>query len=178
MWWLTCNDNTRTSGRCTSFKYSWWWALSPETCRVTLQKQKPAQCCIKLVFHLTYKKGFYPACSMMAYKGSVDIAAFIVNLCTRWSEWLTWHSNRLTRRKEPSIHIKWEAGWAQSKSGWFGEEKILLPVWGFENKINVYARLVRLKTGHMPNPKSSLTSWPATCNITFPHHPAFMDSSK
>ena len=27
MWWLTCNDNTCTSGRCTSFKYSWWWAL-------------------------------------------------------------------------------------------------------------------------------------------------------
>ena len=39
MWWLTCNDNTCTSGRCTSFKYSWWWALAPETCRVTLQKQ-------------------------------------------------------------------------------------------------------------------------------------------
>ena len=39
MWWLTCNDNTCTSGRCTSFKYSWWWALEPETCRVTLQKQ-------------------------------------------------------------------------------------------------------------------------------------------
>ena len=38
MWWLTCNDNTCTSGRCTSFKYSWWWALAPETCRVTLQK--------------------------------------------------------------------------------------------------------------------------------------------
>ena len=38
MWWLTCNDNTRTSGRRTSFKYSWWWALAPETCRVTLQK--------------------------------------------------------------------------------------------------------------------------------------------
>ena len=38
MWWLTYNDNTRTSGRCTSFKYSWWWALAPETCRVTLQK--------------------------------------------------------------------------------------------------------------------------------------------
>jgi len=37
MWWLTCNDNTRTSGRWTSFKYSWWWALVPETCRVTLQ---------------------------------------------------------------------------------------------------------------------------------------------
>jgi len=32
------NDNTCTSGRCTSFKYSWWWALAPETCRVTLQK--------------------------------------------------------------------------------------------------------------------------------------------
>ena len=38
MWWLTCNDNTCTSGRCNSFKYSWWWALAPETCRVTLQK--------------------------------------------------------------------------------------------------------------------------------------------
>jgi len=38
MWWLTCNDNTCTSGRCTSFKYSWWWALASETCRVTLQK--------------------------------------------------------------------------------------------------------------------------------------------
>jgi len=38
MWWLTCNDNTCTIGRCTSFKYSWWWALAPETCRVTLQK--------------------------------------------------------------------------------------------------------------------------------------------
>ena len=36
MWWLTCNDNTCTSGRCSSFKYSWWWALAPETCRVTL----------------------------------------------------------------------------------------------------------------------------------------------
>jgi len=34
------------------------------------------------------KKGFFPACSMMAYKGSVGIAALIVNLCTRWSEWL------------------------------------------------------------------------------------------
>ena len=32
------------------FKYSWWWALAPETCRVTLQEIKPAQCCIKLVF--------------------------------------------------------------------------------------------------------------------------------
>ena len=31
-------QNTCTSGRCTSFKYSWWWALAPETCRVTLQK--------------------------------------------------------------------------------------------------------------------------------------------
>ena len=30
MWWLTCNDNTCTSGRCTSFKYSWWWALAPK----------------------------------------------------------------------------------------------------------------------------------------------------
>ena len=39
MWWLTCNDNTCTSGRCTSFKYSWWWVLAPETCRVTLQKK-------------------------------------------------------------------------------------------------------------------------------------------
>ena len=38
MWWLTCNDNTCTSGCSTSFKYSWWWALEPETCRVTLQK--------------------------------------------------------------------------------------------------------------------------------------------
>jgi len=38
MWWLTCNDNTCTSGRCTSFKYSWWWAFAPEPCRVTLQK--------------------------------------------------------------------------------------------------------------------------------------------
>ena len=38
MWWLTCNDNTCTSGRCTSFKYSWWWALAPETRRVTPQK--------------------------------------------------------------------------------------------------------------------------------------------
>ena len=38
MWWLTCNDNTCTSGRRTSFKYSWGWALAPETCRVTLQK--------------------------------------------------------------------------------------------------------------------------------------------
>ena len=53
MWWLTCNDNTCTSGRCTSFKYSWRWALAPETCRVTAEI-KPAQCCIKLVFHLTY----------------------------------------------------------------------------------------------------------------------------
>jgi len=34
MWWLTYNDNTCTSGRCTSFKYSWWWALAPETCRM------------------------------------------------------------------------------------------------------------------------------------------------
>ena len=41
MWWLTCNDNTCTSGRCTSFKYSWWWALAPETCRVTAEI-KPA----------------------------------------------------------------------------------------------------------------------------------------
>ena len=38
MWWLTCNYNTCTSGRCTSFKYSWWRALAPETCRLTLQK--------------------------------------------------------------------------------------------------------------------------------------------
>ena len=38
MRWLTCNDNTCTSGRCTSFKYPWWWVLAPETCRVTLQK--------------------------------------------------------------------------------------------------------------------------------------------
>ena len=38
MWWLTWNYNTCTRGRCTSFKYSWWWALAPETCRVTLQK--------------------------------------------------------------------------------------------------------------------------------------------
>ena len=38
MWWLTYNDNTCTSGRCTSFKYSWWWPLAPETCRVTMQK--------------------------------------------------------------------------------------------------------------------------------------------
>ena len=38
MWWLTCNDNTCTSGRCITFKYSWWWALASETCRVTLQK--------------------------------------------------------------------------------------------------------------------------------------------
>ena len=53
MWWLTCNDNTCTSGRCTSFKYSWWWTFAPETCRVTAEI-KPAQCCIKLVFHLTY----------------------------------------------------------------------------------------------------------------------------
>ena len=30
--------NTCTSGRCTSFKYSWWGMLAPETCRVTLQK--------------------------------------------------------------------------------------------------------------------------------------------
>ena len=53
MWWLTCNNNTCTSGRRTSFKYSWWWVLAPETCRVTAEI-KPAQCCIKLVFHLTY----------------------------------------------------------------------------------------------------------------------------
>jgi uncharacterized protein (UPF0276 family) len=53
MWWLTYNDNTRTSGRCTSFKYSWWWALAPETCRVTAEI-KPAQRCIKLVFYLSY----------------------------------------------------------------------------------------------------------------------------
>ena len=39
MWWLTCNDNTCTSGSRTSFKYSWWWALAPETFRVTLQKK-------------------------------------------------------------------------------------------------------------------------------------------
>jgi len=38
IWWLTRNDNTCTSGRRTSFKYSWRWALAPETCRVTLQK--------------------------------------------------------------------------------------------------------------------------------------------
>jgi len=38
MWWLTCNDNTHTSDRCTSFKYSLWWALAPEKRRVTLQK--------------------------------------------------------------------------------------------------------------------------------------------
>ena len=25
-------------GHSTCFKYSWWWALAPETCRVTLQK--------------------------------------------------------------------------------------------------------------------------------------------
>ena len=31
-------QNTCTSDRCTSFKYSWWWALAPETCRVTLRK--------------------------------------------------------------------------------------------------------------------------------------------
>ena len=31
-------QNTCTSGRRTSFKYSWWWALAPETCRVTMQK--------------------------------------------------------------------------------------------------------------------------------------------
>ena len=47
-------DNTCTSGRCTSFKYSWWWALAPETCRSDSAEIKPAQCCIKLVFHLTY----------------------------------------------------------------------------------------------------------------------------
>ena len=44
---------TRTSGRCTSFKYSWWWALAPETCSDSAEI-KPAQCCIKLVFYLTY----------------------------------------------------------------------------------------------------------------------------
>jgi len=38
MWWLTCNNSTCTNGRCTSFKCSWWWALAPETCRVTLKK--------------------------------------------------------------------------------------------------------------------------------------------
>ena len=56
MWWLTYNDNTCTctSGRCTSFKYSWWWALAPETCLCDPAEIKPAQCCIKLVFHLTY----------------------------------------------------------------------------------------------------------------------------
>ena len=34
------------------FKYSWWWALAPETCSDSAEI-KPAQCCIKLVFHLT-----------------------------------------------------------------------------------------------------------------------------
>ena len=36
----TCNDNTCTIGRCTSFKYSSLWALALETCRVTPQKKK------------------------------------------------------------------------------------------------------------------------------------------
>ena len=47
-------QNTCTGGRCTSFEYSWWWALAPETCKSDPAEIKPAQCCIKLVFHLTY----------------------------------------------------------------------------------------------------------------------------
>jgi hypothetical protein len=52
MWWLTYNDNTCTSGRCTSFKYSWWWALAPETCRVTLQKLNLHSVASSWCFHL------------------------------------------------------------------------------------------------------------------------------
>ena len=38
MWWLTCNDKTCTSGRCTSFKTPDDGRFTPETCRVTLKK--------------------------------------------------------------------------------------------------------------------------------------------
>ena len=47
-------QNTRTSGRRTSFKYSWWWAPDARNMQSDSAEIKPAQCCIKLVFYLTY----------------------------------------------------------------------------------------------------------------------------
>jgi len=72
MWWLTCNDNTCSSGRRTSFKYSWWWALAPETCRVTLQKQNlhsvaSSWCFIWLILWCTEKNKIKKKWDVMTY---------------------------------------------------------------------------------------------------------------
>jgi hypothetical protein len=75
-----------------------------------------------------------PVDDVKTYRGRRRLAPLILNLGTRWSEWLVNFTPRplYNRERTPQYRLNVRLGGPQSRSGHYGEEKNLLALSGFE----------------------------------------------